>query len=211
MSYVEARVIALRRDDERVGTRHGFWLKAALVLTGILLFVLAGTYTAGAQELFPKILHLPNGFAPEGIATGRGTDFYVGSLAGGAIYKGDLRSGDGAVLAEPVSGRAIAGVKVDNRTNYVFAAGTQSGKAFVFDGNSGAELAEYQLAVDFPSFINDEVITRDAVYFTDSFQPFVYMLPLGSGGQLPDASQIVRIGLSGDYAARGGRLQRQRH
>ena len=91
-------------------------------------------------------MDLPNGFAPEGIATGRGTDFFAGSLAGGALYKGDLRTGDGAVLAQPVTGRAIAGLKVDRRTNYVFASGTQSGKAFVFDGDSGALLAEYQLA-----------------------------------------------------------------
>jgi hypothetical protein len=161
--------------------------------------VVAGVSSASAEQPFPKILPLPNGFAPEGIATGRGTDFYVGSLAGGAIYKGDLRTGEGAVLAEAVEGRAVAGVKVDKRTNFVFAAGAGTGKAFVFDGNTGAQLAEYQLATAEPTFINDEVVTRDAVYFTDSFQPFIYKLPLAAGGQIPDPSAIVRIPLSGDY------------
>ncbi len=183
--------------------RRALWLRAGLLLLGVLLFALAGVHSARAESpdaaLFPKILPLPNGFAPEGIAIGRGTDFYVGSLAGGAIYKGYLRTGEGAISAQPVSGRAITGLKVDKRTNYVFAAGATSGKAYVFDGSTGAQLAEYQLATATPTFINDEVVTRDAVYFTDSNQPFIYKLPLGPGGQLPAASAVVRIPLSGDY------------
>lgn len=197
-------MIVLPRENHKQRNRRAAWLKAGLVLLGVVVFVLAATYSAGAQSvddsaMFPKILPLPNGFAPEGIAVGRGTDFYVGSLAGGAIYKGDLRTGEGGILAEPVEGRAITGLKVDERTNYVFAAGAGSGKAYVFDGSTGEQLAEYQLATAMPTFINDEVVTRDAVYFTDSNQPFLYKLPLGPGGQLPDASQVVRIPLSGDY------------
>ena len=36
---------------------------------------------------FPKIILLPNGWQPEGIASGSGTSFYVGSLADGAISR----------------------------------------------------------------------------------------------------------------------------
>lgn len=198
-AQAEARVIALRRDDDTASARRAFWLKAGLVLMAVLVFVLAGTYSAGAQELFPKILPLPNGFAPEGIATGRGTDFFVGSLAGGAIYKGDLRTGEGAVLVQPVTGRAITGLKVDLRTNYVFASGAGSGKAFIFDGDTGELVAEYQLATATPTFVNDVVITRDAAYFTDSQQPVIYKLPLGPGGSLPAQDAVEVIPLGGDF------------
>lgn len=168
-----------------------------LLLTLALLLV---ALPASAQELFPKILRLPNGWQPEGIATGRGTDFFVGSLANGALWKGDLRTGEGVVLNAGQSGRATTGLKVDKRTNTVFASGAASGKAYAFDGSTGALLKEYQLTTATPTFINDVVITRDAAYFTDSSQPFIYKLPLGAGGALPaDSSAVQPIPLSGDY------------
>ena len=166
----------------------------------LALVALAAAVPAAAQvQPFPDVIPLPDGFAPEGIAVGRGTTFYVGSLADGAIYAGDLRSGQGAVLAAGTPGRAIAGLYVDQRTNYLFAAGTQSGGAFVFDATTGAQLAYYQLATAFPSFVNDVIVTREAAYFTDSFRPVFYRLPLGPGGELPDPSQVREIPLSGDF------------
>jgi sugar lactone lactonase YvrE len=172
--------------------------RIALLIAVLALLIAAVPVSAG--ELFPKILPLPDGWQPEGIATGRGTDFYAGSLANGAIWKGDLRTGEGFVLNAGEAGRRIAGVKVDKRTNYVFGAGTLSGKAFVFDGNTGALLKEYPLTTASPTFINDVVITRDAAWFTDSNQPFLYKLPLGPGGELPaDASAVTALPLGGDY------------
>ncbi len=50
-----------------------------------------------------------------------------------------------------------------------------------------------------PTFINDVVITRDAAYFTDSSQPYIYKLPLGPGGELPGAGAVQPIPLTGDY------------
>jgi sugar lactone lactonase YvrE len=173
---------------------------ARIVLLFAAIALLLAAVPVSAAEMFPKILPLPDGWQPEGIATGRGTDFYVGSLANGAIWKGDLRTGEGFVLNEGETGRRIAGVKVDKRTNYVFGAGTTSGKAFVFDGNTGALLKEYQLTTLSPSFINDVVITRDAAYFTNSNQPFIHKLPLGPGGELPaDSAAVQSIPLTGDY------------
>lgn len=198
-AHAEARVIALRRENDPARAHRAFWLKAGLILAAVLVFVLAGTYQAGAQELFPKILPLPDAWQPEGIATGRGTDYYVGSLANGAIYKGDLRTGEGGVLVEGVQGRAITGLKVDKRTNYVFASGHASGKAYVFDGSTGQKLAEYQLTTATPTFINDVVITRDAAYFTDSQRPYLYKLPLGPGGSLPAPDAVEVIELGGDF------------
>lgn len=42
-------------------------------------------------------IRLPDGFQPEGIAIGRGTTFYAGSMRDGAIYRGDLLTGDGSL------------------------------------------------------------------------------------------------------------------
>jgi sugar lactone lactonase YvrE len=167
-----------------------------LVIGALLLAFVPLNTAAGA---FPALIDLPNGWRPEGIASGRGTSFYVGSLANGAIYRGDLRTGAGAVLFPGEAGRAVAGLYVDQRSNYLFAAGTSSGKAFVFDAESGAELASYQLALTSSTFVNDVIVTREAAYFTDSFQPVLYRLPLGPGGALPDPSQIERIPLGGDF------------
>jgi sugar lactone lactonase YvrE len=170
-----------------------------LTLLVLLITSLAVPAFAAPGGSFPKILPLPDGFRPEGIASGRGTTFYVGSLADGAIYAGDLRTGQGAVLASGQPGRAIAGMTVDARSNYLFAAGTQSGQAYVFDAATGAQLATYQLATSFPSFVNDVIVTRDAAYFTDSFQALLYRLPLGPGGALPGPTAVQALPLSGDW------------
>lgn len=176
-----------------------------------LLWRLSGTFmvlalssllapaTAPSDDLFPKIINLPDEFQPEGIAIGRGTSFYVGSLANGSIYKGDLYNGMGSILVPPESDRLIAGLYVDKFRNILFAAGTLSGQALAFDGESGNILAVYQLATEFPTLINDVVVKREAAYFTDSFQPFFYRVPLGFLGALPDQSLVERIPLGGDF------------
>src|SRR5688572_32716314 len=49
------------------------------------------------------------------------------------------------------------------------------GTAFVYDAETGAELASYQLtSTSPPTFVNDVVVTKDGAYFTDSFKPFLY-------------------------------------
>jgi sugar lactone lactonase YvrE len=168
-----------------------------LLLAASLLLVFF--VPASAASTFPNLINLPNGWRPEGIANGRGTTFYVGSLANGAIYKGDLRTGEGSVLFPGEAGRAVTGVYVDKRSNYLFAAGAGTGKAFVFDAATGQELATYQLSTATPTFINDVVVTREAAYFTDSNQPVLYRLPLGPGGALPNPGVIEQIPVGGEF------------
>ena len=52
-----------------------------------------------AADTYPDVIPLPNGFFPEGIAVGHGHTFYAGSLVDGAIWAGDLRTGEGGILA----------------------------------------------------------------------------------------------------------------
>ena len=56
----------------------------------------------------------------------------------------------------------------------------------------------YQLAPA-GTFINDVIVTRTAAYFTNSFLPEIYRLPLGPRGSLPDPAAVETIALSGDF------------
>jgi sugar lactone lactonase YvrE len=165
-----------------------------LLALGIVAAVAATTASAGGSQ-FPQRIELPDGFQPEGISTA-GTQFYVGSIPTGAVYRGNLRTGTGSVLVQPQSGRAAIGLKVDR--GRLFIAGGPTGMAFVYDARSGANVTSYQLSTG-GSFINDVVVTKSAAWFTDSFKPVLYRVPLGPNGR-PGASSAVRtVDLRGDY------------
>jgi len=165
----------------------------------LLLVVLSFTSIGSAfAQSFPDVIPLPDGFQPEGIATGTGTTFYVGSIPTGAVYRGDLRTGEGEVLVQPQAGRAAIGLKYDDRSGLLFVAGGPTGYAYIYDGETGANVAEIQLTT-LPSFINDVVITKDAAYFTNSFQPFIYRVPLENNGDLPAVPTVEEIPLGGEY------------
>jgi len=139
----------------------------------------------------PDVIALPNGFQPEGIATGRGSSFYVGSIPTGDIYKGSLRTGEGDVFIDAPAGRSATGIKVDRR-NRLFVSGARTGQAYVYDARTGAERATYQLTTQ-PSFINDVVVTRRAAYFTDSVNQRLYVLDLGKRGALPANARTLPL------------------
>jgi sugar lactone lactonase YvrE len=172
--------------------------------------------TAGAGT-FPDTIRLPDGFQPEGIAAGRGTSLYVGSIPTGAVWKGDARTGQGKVLVQGQGGRAAIGIKVDRR-NRIFVAGGPTGKAFVYDAKTGADLASYRLTSLTTTFVNDVVVTRRAAYFTDSLNQQLYVVPLGRHGRLPRQDKVRTLPLTGDLryidgfnlngieAAKGGRV-----
>ena len=173
-------------------------------LVSLLLFVISFTSIGSTfTKTFPDVIPLPNGFQPEGIATGTGTTFYVGSIPTGAVYRGDLRTGEGEVLVQPQAGRAAIGLKFDDRSDLLFVAGGPTGYAYVYDGDTGANVAAIQLTT-LPSFINDVVITQQAAYFTNSFQPSLYKVPLGEDGALPAIPTSEALPLSGDYLFQPG-------
>lgn len=165
----------------------------------LLLIVFGFAMIAAAPvKAFPDVIPLPDGFQPEGIAVGTGTTFYVGSIPTGAIYRGDLRTGEGQVLVPGQDGRAAIGLKYDERTGLLFVAGGMTGYAYVYDGETGENVVEIQLTTA-SSFINDVVITRDAAYFTNSMQPILYRVPLENNGDLPASPTVEEIPLTGDY------------
>jgi sugar lactone lactonase YvrE len=155
-------------------------------------FALAPIGSASAAP-FPDTLALPNGWLPEGIATGAGTSIYSGSRADGSVWKGDLRTGQGEVLVE-VDGRVAVGIKVER--GLLFVSGGATGDAYVYDADSGAEVATFDLT-NGPAFINDVTVTRDAAYFTNSQAAELYRVALGPGGA--PTGDVETIPLTGDW------------
>jgi len=162
-----------------------------------VLLVLLVSAVAAAKAFSDNIL-LPNGFRPEGIVSGSGTDFYVGSLADGSIYKGDLRTGEGAVWVPGAAGRVAVGLAYDQRSGYLFVAGGVTGTGTVYDTRTGAQVASYQFTTA-GAFVNDVMVTRQAAYFTDSQRAQLYVLPLGPGGAVPAAGAFQTLPLVGEW------------
>lgn len=155
---------------------------------------------AGAQSAFPSTIALPNGFQPEGIAT-RGEQFFVGSIPTGAVYRGSLRTGQGAILVPGGQGRASIGMKVDR--GRLFVAGGPNGNGFVYNARTGALVRTYAFSAS-GSFVNDVVVTKRAAWFTDSFKPVLYRVPLGPNGQPGAPMAFTTVPLTGDYVHGGG-------
>lgn len=179
---------------------HKVKQSVVLALVAMFLFVLP---VSANDAVFPALVQLPVGFQPEGIAIGRGSTFFTGSLVNGEVLRGDLRTGESSVLVAGQAGMLSVGMKYDGRSNALFVAGGSTGLARVFDADSGALLASYQLAAP-GNFINDVIVTRDAAYFTSSFEAVLYRLPLGPGGALPDPSAVQALPLSGDWSQVSG-------
>jgi sugar lactone lactonase YvrE len=179
-----------------------FTTLVALTSLSATAVAVAGSGTAQASRPLPVSIALPNGFQPEGLTIGRGTSFYVGSLADGAVYRGDLVTGRGRVLVPGTPGTMKTGLKVDGR-NRLWAAGGSGGDADVYDAGNGALLAHYRLTDDPNTFVNDLVVTPTAVYFTDSVRPFLYVVPLGHDGRLPGQAAVRALALRGPAADDG--------
>jgi sugar lactone lactonase YvrE len=167
-----------------------------LTATAVVMLTVASGVSAAAPS-YPATIPLPRAFQPEGIAI-RANTFYVGSIPTGAVRRGDLRTGSSAVLVEGQTGRAAIGVAVDNR-NRLFVAGGPTGRAFVYNARTGADIATYELAA---GFINDVVVTRTSAYFTNSNRAELYRIPIGNGGRL--GSTVQTIPLTGAFELKPG-------
>lgn len=154
---------------------------------------------AGGGEAVPDTIALPDGWQPEGIARGPGATLFAGSIATGAVYQADSRTGEGAVIVTPREDRAAIGLEWDRRSDNLYVAGGPTGTVFVYDASEGADVAVLQATDAAETFVNDTVVVRDAVYFTDSFRPFLYRVPLERWGRLPASPALQEIELAGDF------------
>jgi sugar lactone lactonase YvrE len=174
-------------------------LTASAATAGALLIgssaATASARASASGDTWPDVIPLPNGFRPEGIAIG-GHYAYLGSLGDGSIYRADLRTGEGGIISAG-PGTPSVGLELDDRGR-LFVAGRGQG-ARVVDVRTGEIIASYALTTKTPTFANDVFLTPRAAWFTDSFQPALYALPLGHDGRLPEPDEVVTVTLSGDW------------
>jgi sugar lactone lactonase YvrE len=156
--------------------------RLALTAIGATVLALAGGTVANvavaapaSATLLPKVIALPNGYQPEGIAT-RGATFYVGSVADGRIDRGNVLTGRVTPFIAGTPGDATTGLEVSG--NLLFAAGAGTGTLKVYDLRTGRKLADRRVAPAGESFINDVSVLGGNAYYTDSLKAQLYVLPI---------------------------------
>ncbi|MEU3728298.1 superoxide dismutase [Streptomyces sp. NPDC033538] len=162
---------------------------------GAALAVAAGSGSAGAAAataVWPTRFALPDGWLPEGITIGRRPYAYMGSRADGAVYRTDLRTGEGRVVHEGGPGLAAIGLKLDH-DGLLYVAGGGGGTARIVDARTGGLLRTHQLTESAGHFINDAVLLGDRAWFTDSYGPVLYGVPRGRRGD------VRTLPLTGDW------------
>lgn len=171
-------------------------LALAMVVAAIVALVVSNAMPGEAKKARPKVVSLPDGFQPEGIATKGANDFFVGSIPTGDIFKGDLRiaDDDDDVFIDAPDGRSAIGLSLGNGA--LFVAGGGTGQAYAYNARTGEELGNFQLTTD-ETFVNDVVATRTAAYFTDSVNQRLYRIPIEGKGEF-GAPEVLP--LTGDIA-----------
>jgi sugar lactone lactonase YvrE len=172
------------------------------------LLVGAGFTGIATANPFPETIKLPGATSAEGIATGIGSSFFAGDLFKGDIYRGDLVSGSASLFVDAPDGRMALGMKVDVRDDLLLVAGGFTGQAYVYDARTGEDVAVLQLAnPTLGTAINDVIVAGGSAWFTESFHPHLYRVPIGADGSIGAPSKLVVSGpaahLSGDFNMNG--------
>lgn len=117
---------------------------------------------------------------PEGIAyDSQSNSFFTDSTGDGTIFRGSIETGEVTVFAEPgIDGRTAAiGLAVDELNRRLWVAGGATQRMYVFDIESGEQIASFQAPEAETSFINDVIVDSEGnAYFTDSFRPEIFVI-----------------------------------
>lgn len=185
---------------------HRIIRRAFTAVACLLVAVVAGSAIPAAAAPAEVVL-LPGASSAEGIANGGGTTFYAGDLFGGDIFRGDVQRGTAEVFIDAPAGRMALGMKADIDDGLLFVAGGFTGQGYVYDTLTGATVATYQFGAAGTSAINDVALTKDGAWFTDSFQPRLYFVPVDEAG-VPGSFRTVQLTgpaaeISGDFNLNG--------
>jgi sugar lactone lactonase YvrE len=179
---------------------------ASAAASAFVAATFSGTAPAHARRRAvpaPETVDLPDGIRPEGITSGPGTTFYVGSLADGRIVTGDLLTGSVSVLLPGAAGRSLRGLFHDAGTGLVWAAGGDGTGAHVWavDTSSGAVVSD--TPVPGAVFLNDLVVAPGGVWVTDSRVDRLTVVPLDGSG-MPTGGAASFVALTGDWPPSDG-------
>ncbi|MEP6815775.1 MAG: superoxide dismutase [Marmoricola sp.] len=160
---------------------------------------LAGHGSDHHRDRGPAQIDLPVGWQPEGVTTDRRYVF-SGSLATGAILRANPRTGKTKVLPESATGKPAVGIDYDKQRDVIWVAGGPTGEVRAQDARTGRLLATYTAPPAAGRFVNDLVVTRHAVYATDSFNQELLVVPLTSRHGVPPSGATDTLPLTGDIA-----------
>jgi hypothetical protein len=160
-------------------------------------------HAAGRPAFPPKTIALPTGFRPEGITSDPGLRYYVGSVSDGEIYTGNLLSGSGRTLWPGATGRSLRGLYYDVRTNLVWTVGNVGEVAHVWAIRASSGTIASDTLIPGGVFLNDLVVTRSAVYITDSQVDRLAVVSLYPWG-MPTGARASFVPLSGAWPAGNG-------
>jgi hypothetical protein len=166
---------------------------------GALIAAPAQASSGRSRRRFPSVIDLPDGWCPDGITAGSGTRIYVSSLADGAIYCADVRTGRGEVFAAGEPGAHAAGLAFDHQRR-IWAACGEMGGAAVFSEATGACLAKWSFG---GGYIADAAVTKSAVFFTDADRAKLHCVELGRRGALPGPEGVQSLDLPGGLGEAG--------
>lgn len=146
---------------------------------------------------------LPDGIRPEGITSGPGTTYYVGSLADGRIVTGDLIQGTLGVLLPGAAGRSLRGLYYDDRSGLLWAVGSLGAEGHVWAVDTTTKAVAVDLPVPGAVFLNDLVVTPHRVWVTDSRVDRLTGVTLDGSGH-PTGAPLTSLPLTGVWPAGTG-------
>ena len=166
--------------------------RAFTALMAFLVVALVAALPMPAAAARADVIVLPGATSAEGIANGGGTTFYAGDLFAGDIFRGDVQRGTAQLFIDAPAGRMALGMKVDISHHLLFVAGGFTGQGYVYNTVTGATVATYQFGAANTSLINDVALTKDGAWFTDSFQPRLYFVPVDKAG-VPGSFSTLQV------------------
>jgi sugar lactone lactonase YvrE len=173
--------------------------RSRFVIFALALLMSLSPVAASAHHDRPDRIDLPDGWMPEGITTD-GRFLFSGSLADGALLRANPRTGNTRIIEEGRQGRVAVGVDYDRRRDVLWVAGGGTNRIRAHDARTGRRLAVYNFPSENARFINDLVVTRRAVYATDSFNQELLVVPLRHHRGLPDPGAATTLPLTGDLS-----------
>lgn len=175
--------------------------RAFTALMSLLLVAMVATFVFPAAAAPAEVIVLPGATSAEGIANGGGSTFYAGDLFTGDVFRGDVQRGTAELFIDAPAGRMAVGMAADLEHDLLFVAGGFTGQAYVYDTVTRAAVATYQFGTANASLINDVTLTKDGAWFTDSFQPRLYFVPVSDAGLL---GSLFTLQLTGPAAEISG-------